>query len=310
MNYKRTCRDCGGTIRYTEEDKYIVCPFCGRKTPNPHYEEIEYIDDDDFIEEVPVRRAPAKKAQVKKGKQNFFEKLKSNKKAFIATIASISAVVLIGLIVLISFAVPKTVEKVDAKKTYTQVIKDTVSADKGTVHFMVDADGRDDDDDRHVESWVYFEKDKYAYVKTVSDEYTSEAFLDCENGKIFYSYQTTKQSIKQYATNTKKEALDEFEEFEEEYSDYINFAEDFMSASDIWTTFEKAYKQWGNTTIQFMDKDETATIVLGSKYLKSIELVQEESDTIFTYNVEFKHSSKKPKFSESDFKKVDWGDLT
>ena len=48
MNYKRICKECGNTISYTEDDEYIVCPECGRKTKNPHY--VTFEEDVDFEE--------------------------------------------------------------------------------------------------------------------------------------------------------------------------------------------------------------------------------------------------------------------
>ena len=40
-HYKRDCKQCGAKIHYSSEDEFIVCPECGRKTPNPHYGEEE-----------------------------------------------------------------------------------------------------------------------------------------------------------------------------------------------------------------------------------------------------------------------------
>lgn len=38
-HYKRVCKQCGSTIRYSELDEFIVCPGCGEKKENPHYDE-------------------------------------------------------------------------------------------------------------------------------------------------------------------------------------------------------------------------------------------------------------------------------
>ena len=38
VTYKRTCKQCGTTIRYTEDDEFIVCPGCGEKKENPHFD--------------------------------------------------------------------------------------------------------------------------------------------------------------------------------------------------------------------------------------------------------------------------------
>ena len=128
MNYKRTCRDCGATIRYSDEDEYIICPTCGRKTLNPHYEEI-VLDDDDFVEEYrPVKHQPVQKRKPAK-KQSFIQKLMSNKKKFITIVASVSAVVLIGLITLLCFAIPSKVDKSDAKKALSAVMKEMNNLD-------------------------------------------------------------------------------------------------------------------------------------------------------------------------------------
>jgi len=46
MRYKRTCKKCGTAVVFSDEDEFIVCPECGRKVKNPHYQEWEDEEDD------------------------------------------------------------------------------------------------------------------------------------------------------------------------------------------------------------------------------------------------------------------------
>ena len=40
-HYKRTCKECGSAISYSDLDEYIVCPGCGKKSKNPHFVPVE-----------------------------------------------------------------------------------------------------------------------------------------------------------------------------------------------------------------------------------------------------------------------------
>ena len=298
MNYKRTCRDCGGSIFYTEEDKYIVCPYCGRRTLNPHYEEVEYIDDDDFIEEVTARRAPQRRAPVSRNNPRRNNK-KSNKKALIAIIASVSTAVLIGLIVLICFAVPMNVQKVDAKQAYSQAMKNTAAATTGTITAIIEHEDYDEGDIDTYKVVVSYKDGKYAYCLEETDEATELEFYDYDEGKIYESEETTRSSYKAYSKVSTKD-VDRYVKNDITYA--LELYEDFFGSNDVWDSYEKSYKQWGNTVIVFMDGNDIVTITVGAKYLKSIECTSSDGDEEYRVKISFKSSYESIKIDKSEYK--------
>ena len=67
MNYKRACNVCGGDIRYTDEDKFIICPACGNKKPNPHYGESQTTKTNSISKQVPAKEKAQNNAYLKSG---------------------------------------------------------------------------------------------------------------------------------------------------------------------------------------------------------------------------------------------------
>ena len=287
MNYKRTCKDCGESIRYSDLDEFIICPNCGRKVRNPHYQEIELLDDDDLVEETPATKAPSKK------------KAKLSKNALISIIASVSAAVLIGLIVLVVFAIPFEVSVDDAKVAYAEVIKETNKLTSGT--YILEETYYNNKGEKETASvYLAYQEDKGMYYGVDSGSYSIEAFADLKEEMVYYT------SVSQDGRISRQKSSFDREDFDKQLSKSKNevFSETVLTnlqKGGLWDAYVNGYKQWGNTVLEFSEAGVDAKIVLGSKYLKKIEMSYTQNKQTATITMEFTKSYKPKKIDKSAF---------
>jgi len=268
-------------------------------------EDKSQIDKDGFLEivknsdKIAHNEEPAcTELMMKDHKTSFsFKNIKRNKKMMVI-LASLALVVLIGLIVLLCFAVPTKLSVNDVKFDFASARKSTITATTATIKFV----SENNSEYRHfnIEIMVSFKENGDAWsslrVKDISYNNDAEAsyltYIDREERKLYCfteDYNSSKEikyvEIKEYKVLSSVELKEALDMTRSIYEKLTAFESDWDNVTGI-------IKQWGKTTITYVsDQDEIAKVTFNRKGISRIEVSTLELSSIMEYKQSYKKNS-------------------